>query len=173
MSSTKAKATSGAGPNEKGVLIMSETMIKGHELFQSLSFEEVEEVSTFAGPKHYEKDELVFRKGDRGSHFFIVLEGRVNLVLPSSDNVSQLVVGRLGRGDIFGLSPLLGSDRHMTVAKCSETSTVLAVEVTPFRKLLEHNPQVGLHMMTVMARAYFSRYVDTLGRIQGIVNEIA
>jgi hypothetical protein len=53
---------------------MSETtMIKGHELFQSLSFEEVERVSSFAGPKHYEKGGVVFRKGDRGSHFSIVL----------------------------------------------------------------------------------------------------
>jgi CRP-like cAMP-binding protein len=152
---------------------MSEAMIKGHELFQSLSFEEVEKVSSFAGPKPFKKGELVSSKGDRGSHFFVVLEGKVNLIIPSADGESQLVVGRLGKGDIFGLSPLLGSDRHMTTAKCGADSTVLAVEIVPFQKLLDHNPLVGLHMMTVMARAYFSRYVDTLGRIQGIVNEIA
>jgi CRP-like cAMP-binding protein len=152
---------------------MSEAMIKGHELFQSLSFEEVAAVSTFAAPKPFERDETVFGKGDRGSHFFIVLEGRVNLIIPSADNESQLVVGRMGKGDIFGLSPLMGADRYMTTARCSEDSTILAVEIVPFRKLLDDNPRVGLHMMEVMARAYFSRYVDTLGRIQGIVNDLA
>jgi CRP-like cAMP-binding protein len=78
----------------------------------------------------------------------------------------------MGKGDILGLSPLLGSDRHMTTAKCRQDSTVLAVEIVPFRRLLDDNPRVGLHMMEVMARAYFSRYVDTLGRIQGIVNDL-
>ena len=153
---------------------MSETtMIKGHELFQSLSFEEVEQVSSYAGPKPYKKGELVFRKGDRGSHFFVVLEGRVNLVLPSADNESQLVVGRLGKGDIFGLSPLLGVDRYSATAQCGEVSTIMAVEIVPFRKLLEDNPRVGLHMMNVMARAYFSRYITMLGRIQGIVDDVS
>jgi CRP-like cAMP-binding protein len=78
----------------------------------------------------------------------------------------------MGKGDIFGLSPLMGADRYMTTAKCGEDSNVLAVEIVPFRKLLDDNPRVGLHMMEVMARAYFSRYVDTLGRIQGIVNDL-
>ena len=153
---------------------MSETtMIKGHELFQSLSFEEVEQVSSFAGPKPYEKGGVVFRKGDRGSHFFIVLEGRVNLVLPSADNESQLVVGRLGKGDMLGLSPLLGSERYSATARCSEASTVLAVEIVPFRRLLEDNARVGLHIMNVVARAYFSRYIDTLARIQSIVDDVS
>ena len=154
-------------------LTMSEAMIKGHELFRSLSFEEVEHVHSFSGPKPFKAGEFVFRKGDQGSHFFVVLEGRVNLILPSEDNESQLVVGRLGKGDILGLSPLLGTERHTTLAKCGEDSTVLAVEIAPFRRLLEDNPRVGLHMMTVMARAYFSRYIDTLGSIQGIVNDLS
>lgn len=153
---------------------MSETtMIKGHELFQSLSFEEVEQVSSFAGPKHYEEGQTIFRKGEKGSHFFIVIDGRVNLILPSEDNESQLVVGRLEKDEIFGLSPLLGSDRYSTMARCPEKATVLAVEIVPFWKLLEDNPRVGLHMMNVMAQAYFARYIDTLARIQNIVNDIS
>lgn len=50
---------------------------------------------------------------------------------------------------------------------------MLADESVPFRKLLDDNPRVGLQMMTVMARAYFSRYIDTLGRIDGVVNDLA
>lgn len=69
-------ATNRTGPIEKGVLIMSEAMIKGHELFQSLSFEKVEEVSGFAGPKPFKKGVAVFSKGDRGSFSYVVLEGR-------------------------------------------------------------------------------------------------
>ena len=148
-------------------------MIKGHELFKSLSFEEVERISSFSGSKYYEQEDTIFRLGDLGSHFFIVISGRVNLVLPSTDAESSMVVGRLQEGDIFGLSPFLGFDRFTTTAVCAKPSTVLAVEVLPFRRVLEDNAMVGLHVMNVVARAYYARYVDTLGRFQNILNDLA
>ena len=83
-------------------------LMKSHEVFRNLSFEEIERVNRFAGTKNYAVDDVVFRRGDSSSHFFVVLEGRVNLKLPSSDRESSLVVGRMKRGDIFGLSGFLG-----------------------------------------------------------------
>ena len=148
-------------------------MIKGHELFRSLSFEEVERVSSFSGQKQFEPEDTIFRQGDHGTHFFVVIKGRVSLLLPSNDDESNMVVGRLKEGDIFGLSPLLGFDRYTTTAHCPGRSTVLAIEVARFRRTLEDNAAVGLHVMTVMARAYFERYIDTLGRFQNILNELA
>ncbi len=41
-----------------------------------------------------------------------------------------------------------------------------------FRALLDNNPQVGLRVMSVAANAYFSRYVETLKKIQNVVNDI-
>jgi len=148
-------------------------MMRGHDLFRSLSFEDVERIGKFAAPKPFKKGETVFKRGAQGSHFFVVLEGRVNLKLPSSDEESALVVGRLSQGEIFGLSPLLGIERYTTTSTCAEDTTILAVEVAPFRRLLEGNATAGLHIMNVVARAYFTRYVDTLGRIQGLVDELA
>ena len=147
-------------------------MIKGHELFQAFSFEEVERISEISGPKKYGVADRVFRRGEFGSHFFVVLEGRVSLLLPSEEEVSSLVVGRMEEGDIFGLSPLLGFDRYTTTAECTEECSVLAVAAEPFRLLLEANPAVGLNTMTVMARAYFSRYIDTLSRFQDVLDKL-
>lgn len=148
-------------------------MLKGHELFQSLSFEEIDRVSSFSGVKQFLEGEEVFRSGSVGSHFFVLLEGRVNLRLPADAHEASLVVGRMENGDIFGLAPLLGKGRHTTTARCGEPSTVLAIEAEPLRALLEQNSPVGLQVMKVAAQAYFSRYVETLSRLQKVVNEIA
>jgi CRP-like cAMP-binding protein len=147
-------------------------MIKGHDLFRSLSFEEVERLANFSGSKSMEEGEYVFRCGKPCSHFFVVLEGKVNLKLPSSDSESSLVVGRMEKGDIFGFSALLGSERYTTTAQCTGPGTVLAVEVKPFRKLLDENSSVGLRAMSVVASAYFTRYIETLRRFQGILDEV-
>jgi CRP-like cAMP-binding protein len=147
--------------------------MKGYELFQSLSFEEIDAISDFSGRKSMEAGGIIFRAGGKGTHFFVVVDGQVDLKLPSADLESVIVVGRMHRGDIFGLSPLLGIDRFTTTAECAEPSTVLAVEVAPFQRLLKENPRVGLSMMNVVARAYFSRYVETLRRIQNMLDDLA
>ena len=148
-------------------------MLKGHELFRSLSFEEVERVSSFSGLKEYGKDEIVFDSGVVGSHIFVLQRGYVSLRLPAAAHEASFVAGRLERGDMFGLSPLLGPGRHTATAQCTEACTVLAIEAEPFRCLLEENAGVGLHIMNAMAREYFSRYIETLTRLQRVVNEIA
>jgi CRP/FNR family cyclic AMP-dependent transcriptional regulator len=148
-------------------------MLKGHELFQSLSFEEVGVISTFSGIKDFDKDETIFESGGIGSHFFVVQDGCVNLRLPAEAHEASLVVGRMEKGDIFGLAPLLGAGRHTTTAQCAEPCKVLTIEAAPLRALLDRNPLVGLQIMGAAARAYFTRYVETLRRVQKVVNEIA
>jgi len=115
---------------------------------------------------------LVFTSGVVGSHFFVLQEGRVNLRLPADAHEASLVVGRIEKGDIFGLAPLLGAGRHTTTAQCAEPCKVLAIQVEPLRELLEQNSLVGLHIMTVAAQAYFTRYIETLNRVQKVINEI-
>jgi CRP-like cAMP-binding protein len=148
-------------------------MLKGHQLFQSLSFEEVDRINSFSGLKEFGKDEGVFKSGTSGSHFFVLQEGCVNLRLPAHAHEASIVVGRIEKGDIFGLAPLLGAGRHTTTAQCAEPCKVLAIEATPLRQLLEQNSLVGLHIMRVVAQAYFTRYVETLQRVQKVINEIA
>ena len=148
-------------------------MLKGHELFQSLSFEEIDTISSFAGVKEYRAGEEIFGSETVGSHFFVLLEGRVNLWLPADAHETSLVVGRMEEGDLFGLAPLLGKGRHTTTARCTGPAKVLAIEATPLMELLEQNCHVGLQVMRVAAQAYFSRYVETLSRLQNVVNEIA
>jgi CRP-like cAMP-binding protein len=148
-------------------------MLKGHELFRSLTFEEVEKISSFSGLKEFNKDENVFKSGVTGSHFFVLQEGRVNLRLSADAHEASLVVGRIEKGDIFGLAPLLGAGRHTTTAQCAEPCKVLAVEAEPLRALLGQNALVGYNIMTVAAQAYFTRYTETLNRVQKVINEIA
>jgi len=147
-------------------------MLKGHDLFLSLSFEEVDEISSFSGVKDFRKGENVFSSGGVGSHFFVLQEGRVDLRLPADAHEASLVVGRIEKGDIFGLAPLLGAGRHKTTAHCTESCRVLTIEAEPLRELLEENPLVGLNIMRAFAEAYFTRYVEILKRVQKVINEI-
>ena len=147
-------------------------LIKGHDLFRSLSFDEIGQIDEFSASAAYRAGETVFTDGAPASHFFVVIDGCVNLQLPSRKDDSAFVVTRMEKGDILGMSPLLGFDRYSSLAQCAEDSTILRVDAAPFRELLNRNAPVGAQVMNVIAQVYFARYIDMLGRIQTIMGDV-
>lgn len=148
-------------------------LLTGHELFRSLRFEDVDRINSFSGLKDLDADAFVFERGMQGSHIYVLLEGQVHLRLPAGAHEASLGVGRIEKGEIFGLAPLLGAGRHLTSARCAEPCKVLAIEAAPLRELLEQEHAVGFHIMSMAAQAYFTRYVETLERVRKVINEIA
>ena len=148
-------------------------MIKGHDLFRSFDFDDIAKLSDFTRQLTYRAGDFIYRSGQEGNHFYVVLEGKVNLKLTSEDNESTLVVGRMEKGDIFGMSRLLGFDRFTATAACATECQILAVEIDPFKNLLAENQHVHLNVMSIIARAYFSRYIDTLKRSQNTLSGLA
>lgn len=148
-------------------------MVKGHEVFRALPFEDVEKVSNFSAAKPFDKGAIVFQEDRPASHVFVLLEGRVDLRLPAKAGELNLVVGTVEKGEMFGLAPLLGSERYTTTAYCAEASSVLCIEAAPLRAVLDVNPDVALKVMRIAAQAYFARYIETLRHFQDTLNRIA
>ncbi|MCP4686018.1 MAG: hypothetical protein GY867_11335 [bacterium] len=71
------------------------------------------------------------------------------------------------------MSPLLDSPRYTSTAQCREVTEVLSIEAKPLRELLRQNPQVGFEILNRVAHIYFSRYIDVLKNLQGVVNQIS
>lgn len=147
-------------------------MIKAHELFQSLTPDEVKRVNEFSMVRKCQTNDVVFRAGDAGTHVFIVVEGMVQLLLPGNAAEAGLLLGRAEQGDLFGLSPLLGSSNYTLSAQCTRTTEVLAVEHKPLKDLLMANPNVGFDVMQSVSRTYFSRYIELTRRLQRIVAQL-
>ncbi|MBL6975910.1 MAG: cyclic nucleotide-binding domain-containing protein [Deltaproteobacteria bacterium] len=147
-------------------------MLKGHDLFRTLTVDNVGRINAFSSTKAFKKGDLVFRHEDKGAHVFIMLEGRIHLTLPAAVGKLKLIVTAVENGEFFGLSPLLGSERYTATALCLEPTRVLAIEADPFRAVLEENHLIGMEVMGMVARAYFSRYIETFGRIQHILKHV-
>ncbi len=94
------------------------------------------------------------------------------MYLPASPEEFRIIVSNVARDDLFGLSPLLGSERYTLEARAVEASQVLAIEAKKFRGLLENNCTAGFTIMSEVAEAYFTRYIEILKRFQSIVSQI-
>jgi len=148
------------------------TILKGHELFRHLSMDEVEKISGFSERREYDQGDVIFRVGDKAEKVYILLEGEVHLHLRAGQEEFRIVVAKVEKEDLFGISPLLASERYILEAQCTKDSEVLVVEAKKFRKLLETDSATGVLIMTEVARVYYERYVEVLNRLQSIVSQL-
>lgn len=147
-------------------------ILQGHELLKNLTMEEIDRISKFSERKKFKKNETVFRHQGNAAYVYILLKGRVLLRLPAKPDEFRIVIARIDEGELFGLSPLLGSAKYTSEAQCADESEVLAIDAQQLRGLLQADCLAGFYIMNEVAQAYFTRYVELLGRLQGIVTQI-
>ncbi len=150
-----------------------EKVIKGHDLFQSLTVDEAHRLSDFSSMKEYQPDEFIFKFGGAGSHIYMLMKGAVYLRLPANPPEFSFVISKIEKGELFGLSPLLDSPRYTATAQCMEATEVLAIEAQPFREILKNNCPVGYDIINSVAHIYFTRYIEVLKSVQGVLGQIS
>ena len=94
------------------------------------------------------------------------------LRLPAKPDEFRIVIASIDEGELFGLSPLLGSAKYTAEAQCAEASEVLSIDANELRTLLQADCLAGFYIMNEVAQVYFNRYNELLGRLQGIVTQI-
>jgi len=141
-------------------------ILKGHDLFRSV--------------KKFEANETVFSYNDPAGHIYMLMEGAVDLRLPSEGQDFSLVISKMEKGELFGLSPLLDSPpplldspRYTATAQCSAATELLSIEAKPLRELLKRNSLVGFEIMNQVAHIYFNRYIEVLKKLQGVVGQVS
>jgi CRP/FNR family transcriptional regulator, cyclic AMP receptor protein len=129
------------GPPGRTVLVATR---KGGEM----SDNEVD-FSLLVGPefptRFFAKGDTIFREGERGEEFFVVMRGRVEFRSGSRSFET------LGRGGIFGEMALIDdSPRSATVVALTDV-TVAPVKERRFLFLVKHTPFFALSVMRVLA----------------------
>ena len=149
-----------------------DTILRGHELFASLNVDEMNELSTFSSVKDYLTDEKIFDYDSPSTHFYMLMEGLVYLQLPVDPDDSRFAISKIEKGELFGISSLLKSERYTSTALCHEDTKVLSIEAKPFRDLLQLNCPAGLDIMSKVAYIYFTRYLEVIKKLQDVVSQI-
>ncbi len=96
--------------------------------------------------KKYGAREVLFKQGDSGSEMFIILRGRVAVLLDSTDG-PPFVIAELGPGDFFGeMSLLEGVPRSATIRSLEDT-IVITIDENNFEAVIAQQPQIAYRIM--------------------------
>jgi CRP/FNR family transcriptional regulator, cyclic AMP receptor protein len=120
-------------------------------LFAGLSEDERGALRARMRRRRYPRGEVIFLRGDAGSHLYIVESGTVKIALSSAEG-KEMILALLGRGDIFGEMTLLDDAPRSADAVALEPCEVLLLEREDFIHFLAERPRASLRLMAALSR---------------------
>ena len=150
---------------------MQTAQLESHEIFQLLRPEQVNVLSGAAEEVSFEAGDTVFLRGEPATDFFVVLEGHVALRMLRADGMSVLI-DEVTEGALFGSCVCFQIDAYTLTAKCTEDSRILKINASTLKKLMDDDLVMGYAIQTMISRVYFKRYIDTMHKLQAIVQSI-
>ncbi len=91
------------------------------ELFESLAFEKARELLLVAEIEHYKASDVIFKKGDRGDKFYVVMSGVVDIIAGGKTITTYDV------GGYFGEKSLLLDENRTATAMSRTDAKLLAI----------------------------------------------
>jgi CRP/FNR family transcriptional regulator, cyclic AMP receptor protein len=120
-------------------------------LFSVLHPADLARLATKFRPIRYGRGEMIFREGEPAERLFLIDQGRVKLTIASASG-QELMIGVLGRGQIFGELAVIDRGPRAMDARAMERSRVYALESDVFWTLLENRPALARRLLELMAR---------------------
>jgi len=130
------------------------------DVFKGLTENEVKALSDISEKVDLKAGQFVFREGEEARDLFILLAGRVSMLLEVGRG-REAVVHSVDAGEAFGWSALVQPYRFTATAKALEESRVVAVDGQALKKLMDKDCYLGFVIMEKLAELISSRLRDT------------
>lgn len=119
-------------------------------LFQSLPPAELRYLSGHLRSVELPSEALLFREGERGEHFYIVLQGQIEIIKALGTTEAR-ILGERGPGEFIGEMSLFNLDGLRTAsARSALPSHLLEMSRVDFDALLTRQPRLAYQMVRVL-----------------------
>ena len=111
----------------------------------------------------YEKGQKIFSEGDKGSGFFVILDGYVKIFKVSPEG-KELIYHIFGPSESFGEVAVFTGHGFPAEAEAISSTTVLFFSRVAFVRLLRGEPSLALNMLAVLSWRLrkFSKLIEDL-----------
>ena len=143
-------------------------------VFSGLSEQTVNALARVSSSLEFDAEEVVYSEGDPASGMYMVLSGKVKLVVSSADG-KALILRILGPGEIFGLSSAYLGRPEETSAETLERTTVSTVKRADLIRLMERNGDLALKLARELSLEYagLCEEMSTLGLQRSAMSRLA
>ena len=127
------------------------------DIFKDLRQEAINEISEIAAEETYDRGATLFAAGDPAQHFYILVNGSVQLSLGSENN-KEYIIHNLG--EAFGWSSVVGNDCYTAQAHCLVPTKVLKINKSDLEKVFDAHERSGRKFYMSLAKQLGQRLID-------------
>jgi len=121
-------------------------LLKKTPIFTNTSESSLKTMLKSAVEKTVESGQKIVEQGERGSGFYLILEGRAEVVADGEK------LAEFGSGDFFGeLAVIDGAPRTADVVAVADTTCVVVTQWA-MRSIISTHPEIALSMLEELAR---------------------
>ena len=138
---------------------------KQKDIFWGMNKDFVKEIMDIAMTKTHTEGEWLFREGDPANAFYILLKGRIKLILGETRHIVYIVSNA---GEAFGWSSLIGRESYSASAECMAESKLLIWDKDKLQKVLEKDPANSLLLYKRLAELLGNRLLQSYTIISSV-----
>lgn len=124
--------------------------LRGCQLFTGLPLLDLQNIAAATVIKSLDKDEYLFREGDRAVGFYVIQRGAINVHRVTAAGKEQ-IIHVFRTGDSFAEVALASETGYPADARALEPSQVLLVQKDGILGLLRRQPELALRMLGSMS----------------------
>lgn len=136
-------------------------------LFRELTPGEMDTLISISKEKRAKKDETVFKEGEIGDAFYLIVSGsvRISTIVPG---VGEEALAVLKEGEYFGEMALIDDAPRSASAIANEDAILLLIEKDQFRKLLAQETGMAYKLLWVFTKTLSARLRKTDQQLKNI-----
>lgn len=111
----------------------------------------------------------IFEQGDPAIHFYLVIEGAVDILYKPYDS-PPITITTVREGGIFGWSAIAGNTVYTSGAVCEAVCKTRRIRGTDLRKLVAEHPHAGKVLLDRLAASVSNRWQNTQLQVREILS---
>ncbi|RLG09542.1 hypothetical protein DRN73_09740 [Candidatus Pacearchaeota archaeon] len=116
------------------------------DLFKNFSKKELDELIKKSKIESYKKNEIIFKEGDKGKSFYVILEGKVGIYKLGKP------LNMLGKGEFFGEMAIIDDKpRSATCKSLSDKTRLLKIDKEVFIEMILNNSNILITFLKVLS----------------------
>src|SRR5258708_26070913 len=120
-------------------------------IFQFVDNDELGELAAHIDEQTFQPNQLIFKAGDPGNNMQIILSGTVQTYV-TDDEGNKIIVGELGKGEMFGELSLLDNQPRSASAIATEPTKTFIIDQDDLRRLFTKKPEAAFDILHILGQ---------------------
>jgi len=114
------------------------------KIFGPLDMEVIEQIEQMVEWVNLERGQALFHQGDEYDGWYLVLTGRLRVVVNDAESGKECAVAELGQGDSLGEIAMITGEQRNATPYALRDSLLVRFPVKAFENIMQHHPKVLL-----------------------------